>query len=284
MPTNKTPIRKRGQNTRARLVKAAVRVFERDGFLNARVADIAAAAGVAHGSFYTYFNSKEDVFREIVDEVVNDVYAALDAQDDGTSAPERIRALNRRYVELYEDHAAMLGLIEQVGTLAEFHSLRRDLRSRFVERIEQTIRTLKDGGETTVEPLDPHVMANALAGMLDNFAYTWFVLKEPFDKPAALENLEAIWLRTLALDGVEAAAPRPAAARGRTRSSTAKPAAAKAQPAKPSQAGRAAAAKAQPAKPSQSERAAAKSAPTRTAAPKRVPARTQPSGSAKRKG
>jgi AcrR family transcriptional regulator len=276
MPPNKTPIRKRGQNTRARLVKAAVRVFERDGFLNARVADIAAAAGVAHGSFYTYFNSKEDVFREIVDEVVNEVYASLDADDEGSTA-DRIRALNRRYVELYERHAAMLGLIEQVGTLAEFHGLRRDLRSRFVERVEHAIRTLKDSGESTVEPLDPHVMANALAGMLDNFAYTWFVLKEPFDADTALQNLEAIWIRTLALDeagGTPQGAPgAAAAAKPRARVAAAKKPAAK-KPAAPKRA----AAKTTAATSPAATPPAPKAAPA-----KRAPTRSQPSGTPRRK-
>jgi AcrR family transcriptional regulator len=260
MPTNnKTPIRKRGQNTRARLVKAAVRVFERDGFLNARVADIAAAAGVAHGSFYTYFNSKEDVFREIVDEVVSEVYAALDADADGSTPAERIRELNRRYVELYESHAAMLGLIEQVGTLAEFHGLRRDLRNRFVERVEDAIRSLKDSGDTTVEPLDPHVMANALAGMLDNFAYTWFVLDEPFDKQAALQNLEAIWLRTLALEPAAAVAPAKAPAKMRAQ------------------------ARSTPAEPAASKRASAKAQAEKSAPPRRASTRAAPSGATKRK-
>ena len=41
---------------------AARRVFERDGYFGARVADITAEAGVAHGSFYTYFASRQDVF------------------------------------------------------------------------------------------------------------------------------------------------------------------------------------------------------------------------------
>ena len=236
MAPNKTPIRKRGQHTRARLVQAAERVFEQDGFLNARVADIASTAGVAHGSFYTYFNSKEDVFREVVDGVVNAVYASLDSAEEGSTA-DRIRTENRRYIELYERHAAMLGLIEQVGTLAEFHELRREMRGRFVARVETAIRQLKHDGATAGEPLDPHVVANALVGMLDNFGYTWFVLKEPFDKDVALANLDAIWIRTLGL----AAEPTPPAApaapparrapakRGRaadkpaTRSSAAKP-------------------------------------------------------------
>lgn len=192
------PVRKRGRHTRGRLLAAAGRVFERDGFLSARVADIAVAAGVAHGSFYTYFDSKEDVFREVVREVIDAVYASLDVESEGSTA-DRIRAENRRYVELYERHAAVLGLLEQMGTFPAFQALRRDLRVRVVERAELVIRALQDDGQAAVEPLDPHVVANALVGMLDRFVYTWFVLGEPFDKESTLETLDGIWLRTLGI-------------------------------------------------------------------------------------
>ena len=55
--------------TRARLVEAAKEVFELDGFLDARISDIAERAGLSHGSFYHYFDSKEEVFREVAAEV-----------------------------------------------------------------------------------------------------------------------------------------------------------------------------------------------------------------------
>ena len=76
-------------------------MFERDGYLDARVADISAAARVAH-DLYTYFDSKEDIFREIVETVADDVYAALDALEG--SAAQRISAANVRHVGAYEQH------------------------------------------------------------------------------------------------------------------------------------------------------------------------------------
>ena len=59
----------KGLRTRDELLAAARRVFERDGYLETRVADIAAEAELAHGSFYTYFSSKQDVFLAIVRDV-----------------------------------------------------------------------------------------------------------------------------------------------------------------------------------------------------------------------
>src|SRR5215469_14936161 len=59
----------KGLRTRDELVAAARRVFERDGYAGARVADIASGAGVAHGSFYTYFSSKQDAFLAVMRDV-----------------------------------------------------------------------------------------------------------------------------------------------------------------------------------------------------------------------
>jgi len=198
-PDAKIPVRQRGQQTRARLLAAAQKVFERDGYLDARVADISAAAHVAHGSFYTYFDSKEDIFREIVQSVADEVYAALDTFEGGTAA-ERISAVNQRQIELYEQHATVLGLIEQVGNLAQFSQLRRDIRQRLVDRVERLIKRLRAEGELSLEPLDPHMTATALVGMTDSFAYTWFVVGEPFNRTKALATLDAIWMRALGIE------------------------------------------------------------------------------------
>jgi AcrR family transcriptional regulator len=199
--TSRKPARAKGERTRGRIVEAAEAVFVRRGYLEARVADIAQEAGVAHGSFYTYFASKDEVFREVADRVVTEMYAALEGRSLGGSAAERIREANRRYIELYERHAGVIALIEQVATFNDdLLQLRRDLRNRFIERVERAIsRVWETGGEATAPPLDPHVAANALAGMVDNFTYWWFVLGESFDRDQALETLDQVWFRTLGL-------------------------------------------------------------------------------------
>ena len=65
-------------NTKDKLISAAIKVFSEKGFFNAKVSDIVKQAGVAQGTFYIYFKSKEDIFFEIVelverqlDEVIN---------------------------------------------------------------------------------------------------------------------------------------------------------------------------------------------------------------------
>src|SRR5262245_45716581 len=81
----------RGQRTRARLLVAAREALERNGYLDTRVIDITRAAKVSYGSFYTYFASKEMIFAEIVDLMIQDFHATVRAEPvRGTSPAELI--------------------------------------------------------------------------------------------------------------------------------------------------------------------------------------------------
>ena len=59
------PVTERGRRTRAALIEAAGRVFAERGYLDATIGDITVAAEVAHGTFYTYFESKRDLFASL---------------------------------------------------------------------------------------------------------------------------------------------------------------------------------------------------------------------------
>lgn len=192
--------RKKGQRTRESLLAAGRTVFERVGFLEARVADIVAEAGVSHGTFYTYFDSKNDIFREVAGQVVDEMYGALDEAASGEHALELIHAANHVFVEVYERHAAILALIEQVAIFDEhFREMRLGLRRRLVRRVESALALMLRRGEAEVGQLDPRVLANVLAGMVDNFAYACYVLEEPVEVEVALGALDRIWARALGL-------------------------------------------------------------------------------------
>jgi AcrR family transcriptional regulator len=72
--TGQAPVSARGLRSRVALVRAARAVFERDGFRKARILDICAEAGIATGSFYTYFKTKEDAFAAVMAEVHEETF------------------------------------------------------------------------------------------------------------------------------------------------------------------------------------------------------------------
>lgn len=196
---SKQPQGEKGRRTRARVVVAAREVFEEKGYLDARVVDIASRAGIGHGTFYSYFDSKEDIFSECAHAVAADLFTAYDVPE-GLSTTERMRLRNHRYVELYERNAAMMGQLEQVALFnAELLELRKSIRSHFVARVESAIAHLNRSLPAAEWQLDPRIAANALGSLVDNFCYTWFVLGEDFERELALATIDRIWARALRL-------------------------------------------------------------------------------------
>src|SRR5271163_522331 len=113
------PRSRKGVETRARLLGAAKEVFERDGFLDARISDIAERAGLSHGSFYHYFESKEEIFREVaiaVDDKLSAPVGRVILDPDSHAKPrERIREAIRQHLVGYRDEARIMGVIEQMS-------------------------------------------------------------------------------------------------------------------------------------------------------------------------
>ena len=193
----------RAQRTRASLVAAARQVFERDGFLNARITDIAEAAGVAHGSFYTYFTSKEEIFRAVIHELQEALIqerAADGPAPSGEPIWNAVHRANRRYLATWRSHTDLMKLWEEVAILdSNVAAMLAESRKAFIARSEQSIRNLQERG--FVSPaLDPHIAAFALTGMVSRFAYVWFTTGEDFDFDTVAEQLTRLWLSALGTD------------------------------------------------------------------------------------
>lgn len=196
------PATVRGQRTRESLLEAARVVFTRDGFIDARIADIAAEAGVAHGTFYTYFKSKEEIFREVA---VTLQYEMLQHTSSDTTplAPDdhmgRLRRANRQFLEAYRENAALITVVDQVATFnEETRKIRLEARAEYIRRAKESIRELQRRGLAD-DRLDPRYVANALGSMVERFAYLWFGLGEPFNMDEAVETLTIIWARAIGL-------------------------------------------------------------------------------------
>jgi AcrR family transcriptional regulator len=217
------PRSRKGMQTRARLLDAAKIVFERDGFLDARIADIAEAAQLAIGSFYHYFDSKEQIFREIAQLQE----ARLTAPDpsaaehsDADSPWERIRRANRRYLMRYRDEAALMGVIEQVSRYDEHvNTARFATMKHFVVRVERVIRGLQEQG--VADPrLDPLFAADALGAMVARFAELWLVQGyREYDFEQAVEQLTILWGNALGM-GPETVTSATSAAKRPTKHSS----------------------------------------------------------------
>lgn len=184
-------------------------MFAERQYLDTNVADIVKRAGVAHGTFYRYFDSKEEIFREVgraLQQVM--LQAGQDADPEPvptfeTTAEEllwRINRANRRYLQAYEEHRALLAVMEQVATFNdEMRDVRRRTRQAFVDRIERTLKRLQRQG-LAHRDVDARYAASALGSMVDRFAYVWLVLDEPFELEESAYTLSVLWCRSIGLD------------------------------------------------------------------------------------
>ncbi len=192
----------KGRRTRARLIDAGKRVFERDGFLQARISDIAAEAEVSHGSFYHYFESKEQLFREIAAEVEVRLVSMDDTTPDDerpTGPIDRIRAANRSYLTRYQDEAAIMRVIEEVSRYDEdVRRVRTERDDQLAARLETAIARLQAEGLAD-ERIDTRYAAQALGGMVARFAETLFFGGRGMDLDTAVEQLTLLWANSLGL-------------------------------------------------------------------------------------
>jgi AcrR family transcriptional regulator len=195
------PRSRKGAQTRARLVEAAKLVFERDGFLEARISDIAEAANLSHGSFYHYFDSKEQIFREVAEAQEARLTEPAGSAGGQAATPwTRIREANRRYLARYREQARLMGVIEQVSRWDEHvNAVRIETQRHFAERAERSIRRLQDEGHADAE-VDPAIAADALGAMVARFAELWLVQGyREYDFDEAVDQLTRLWANALGL-------------------------------------------------------------------------------------
>ncbi|MDP5181098.1 TetR/AcrR family transcriptional regulator [Blastococcus sp. BMG 814] len=188
----------RGARTRARLVAAARQVFERDGYLDSRIADITKEADSAAGSFYSYFDSKDEIFRAVLDEVQEEMlHPHLDGMSSSNDPLAVIEASNRAYLVAYQRNAKLMRLLEQVATIDDdFRELRKRRSDTFMRRNARVVRELQARG--LADPsLNPLLAAGALSGMVSRMAYTNWVLGENWELEELADTLTRIWANAL---------------------------------------------------------------------------------------
>ena len=164
-----------GGAKRARILDAAVRVFAAKGFYHARVSEIANLAGVADGTIYLYFKSKDDLLISLFEDRMDDVIANVRGAVDGPGTPvERLRRLvtvHLSMVQLNPEVAEVLTV--ELRQSSKF--LKEYTPSKFAEFLKLIARTIEAGQRdgSIRRELDAHVVARALFGALDELVLAW---------------------------------------------------------------------------------------------------------------
>lgn len=161
-PASKIPKTARGQRTRNKLLDAAEGAFGEEGFHATSIGDITRRASVALGTFYVYFDSKDEIFRALVAHM-NEMVRSWIA-DRVKDADDRVDAEFKglvAYIEFAREHPNLYRIIEEAQFVApDAHKAHYD---SFAERYERNLAEAVVKGE--ISPGDNETRAWALIGM-----------------------------------------------------------------------------------------------------------------------
>jgi AcrR family transcriptional regulator len=161
-PQLKKPKTARGKRTRDKLLQAAEQEFGEHGFHEAAISRITERAGVALGSFYTYFESKEVLFRALVMHMSRLTRGWISQRVTG--APDRITAERQgllAFIEFVREHKDLYRIVMEAQFVAP--DAYRDYYETFAEAYRRNLATAASAGEISEGGDD--VRAWALIGM-----------------------------------------------------------------------------------------------------------------------
>ncbi len=173
----------RGAATRERLLAAAESVFAELGYPEASIVKITEAAGVAQGTFYLYFSSKQEIFEEVVRDLNRRVRHAMAAGSErGRTRAEAELLGFKGYFEFAAQHGALYRIIRQAEFVSPqtLHDHYDAIASGYVAALESAM----DRGE--VARMDPEVLAWALMGMGELLGMRWIVWEGGGEVPESL--------------------------------------------------------------------------------------------------
>ena len=166
---------KRTGDKRERILRAAVEVFARQGFYNTRVSEVAKAAGVADGTIYLYFESKDQLLLSLFEDRIGKLLAYLAKEIALLDSPEeklkRIIELQLGILDGERDLAEVVTIIvRQSNTL-----LREYAAPTFIAYLDTIAAVVSEGQREGVfrSDVSPHLVARAIFGALDGIALTW---------------------------------------------------------------------------------------------------------------
>ncbi len=194
----RAPLRK-GQRTRRALLLAAENVFGAVGYHDASIVKITEEAGVAQGTFYLYFASKQQIFDEVVADLNQRVrHAMSEAARGATTRFEAERLGFAGFFKFTAEHPALYRVIRQ----AEFVSPEA-LRRHYETIIDHYIPSLEEAmAKGEVAAGDPTVLAWALIAVGEAVGMRWILWNEERRIPPEVSaELDRIIGRMLGIEG-----------------------------------------------------------------------------------
>ena len=177
-------------------MRAATRVFARNGYFNSKVADIAGAAGVADGTVYLYFKSKEEILHSIFDQNMAEAIVSARQLTEKLSDPrEKLRRIAALHLErLGADRD--LAVVFQVELRGSTKFMEEFSAAGFAEYLGLLRAAFEEGQRRGLfrKELNAKVVAKILFGGLDEMATNWIISKRNYKLEAMADVVMEVFL------------------------------------------------------------------------------------------
>jgi AcrR family transcriptional regulator len=188
------------QETRTRILEAAVKVFATKGYHDTKVDDIVSESSTSKGSFYFYFPSKQDIFLALSDTFADLLESKItQAMEKELHGMQQMDAALHASLGLFSQYRglAKIALVQAVGLGAVFEERRRAINNRLTTIIQTRLeRAAADG---SIPPLQAEITARAWVGALNEVVIHWIYT----GTPPLEESLPALKIFLLRSIGVE---------------------------------------------------------------------------------
>jgi len=166
---------------RTALIEAATKCFAKRGYHATGVSNIISEAGVARGTFYLYFKSKQDIFSEILDEFIDHLGERILTIELGTEASPagQMRANAERLVDaiIKSPGPAKIIFNEAVGLNPEIDGKLEAFYAKLIQRIEASLK--KGVALGLVRNVCPRVAACIIIGAFRELMVQKIVFRKP---------------------------------------------------------------------------------------------------------
>jgi TetR/AcrR family fatty acid metabolism transcriptional regulator len=182
------------------IIEAAVRIFARKGYYNSRVSDIAREAGIAAGTIYLYFKTKDDIlvtlFRDKMADFVDTLRKAIAVEPDAASKVRRLVSLHFRILEENPDLAEVVQV-----ELRQGQKFFRGASSQEIGAYFALIGSVLEAGVTEGRfrsGLPVKVATKMLFGAMDQMATSWVLGKRGYQLVDTADAVAEIFLQGVA--------------------------------------------------------------------------------------
>jgi TetR/AcrR family transcriptional regulator, fatty acid metabolism regulator protein len=180
------------EDKRRLILDAAVRVFAREGYHDARVGDISKEAGVAYGLVYHYFTSKEAVLEAVFRETWGRMLAAIrEVEERGGPAPDQLRRVCAIVLRAWGlDPDVVRVLVREVTRSPQIQREIDEIGQAFAA-LERIVERGQEEGTFTTD-LPARTVAWMLYGALEEILTGWVMGQLPDDEEAVAEAERAV--------------------------------------------------------------------------------------------